>query len=310
MVRQIARNPVYRGVFYANRFNTAGMYLNRQRPDALRTPLKKRDPGEWIAVPVPALVPEATWAAAQAMMAQAQAHWNPAAKEPYLLSGLLRCGFCGQTMTGRRQRNWGRLDPQYTCRKNTAGHRHPGCAQRPRVPSRLVDALVWNRVLGWLGNPRLLADLLLPHQDTPSLASELHRIQSDLKRLHRGQQNLLQVLAEGLVDADNIFDRLNRLKRREMTLLAQRSELQQVLVEHAEPRDLSAYHARAEAILQHLAEDSDLTAEDRRAIVRQFISEITVGGSTLTIKAVTVPTPATGSAGRNEDYPDRPLDWQ
>ncbi len=289
VVRQIARNPVYMGIFYANRLDTSGMYANKFRPPEEKISLKVRDQSEWIPVDVQAIVDEETWAMAQTVMDSAETRWSATAKEPYLLSGLLRCGLCGQTMTGRRQRNWGRIEPEYTCRKNTAGARHPGCTKRPRVPSHALDDLVWERVVSWLRNPPLLADLLRPPTDTQFIEAELDRTQADLQRLRAGQQNLLTVLEQGLADTDDVLDRLNRIKKQEAALLTHRASLQQTLAEHGRALDLNAYTTLAQELLRSV--DGDLTFDDRRHIVRQFVKEIIVGHDTLSIQA-TIPTVA------------------
>lgn len=287
VVRQIARNPVYMGIFYANRLDTSGMYVNRFRSADEKISLKVRDASEWIPVRVPAIVDEQLWASVQAVMERAAARWNAWAREPYLLSGLLRCGLCGQTMTGRRQRNWGRVEPEYTCRKSTAGYRHPGCTKRPRVPSRALDEIVWDRVVNWLRNPDLLASLLQPPADTHLVESELSRTQTDLQRLRAAQQNLLTVLEQGLADTDEVLDRLNRIKRQETALLTHRASLQQALAEQAQSLDIDAYTALAQDLLRSI--EGDLTFHDQREIVRQFVKGIVVGHDTLSIKA-TIPT--------------------
>ena len=287
VVRQIARNPVYMGIFYANRLDTGGMYTNKFRSETEKISLKVRDRADWIPIQVPAIVDAQLWAAVQGKMDHAERRWNAAARESYLLSGLVRCGLCGQTMSGRRQRNWGRIDPEYTCRKNTAGSRNPGCTKRPRVQSRLLDELVWERVLTWLRNPTLLADLLHPPTDTQLIQTELTRTEADLHRLHTAQQNLLNVLEQGLADTNELLDRLNRLKKQQAAILTHRTSLQQTLAEHERALDLEAYTALAQKLLWSI--ETDLTFDDRRQIVRQFVKEIVIGHDTLSITATIPP---------------------
>lgn len=307
VVRQIARNPVYMGTFYANRLDTGGMYTNKFRPPEEKISLKVRDQSEWIPVSVQAIIDEETWSMAQTVMDRAQTRWSATAKEPYLLSGLLRCGFCGQTMTGRRQRNWGRIEPEYTCRKNTAGARHPGCTKRPRVPSHPLDELVWERVVGWLRNPPLLADLLRPPTDVQAMEAELGRTQADLKRLRAGQQNLLTVLEQGWDGTDEVLDRLNRMKKQEAALLTHQARLCQTLAEHGQALDLNAYTTLAQEVLGSV--DRDLTLDDRRNVVRQFVKALIVGDDTLSIHAI-IPTLAAWKEPERGRPPVTMAPWQ
>ena len=150
---------------------------------------------------------------------------------------------------------------------------------------------MWEHVVNWLRNPKLLADLLQPPADTQLIEVELSRTDVDLVRIRTGQENLLRVLEQGAVsNIDDVLDRLNRLKKQETALLTQRASLQQTLLEESRSLDWEAYRTLAQNLLQSIEQvEGHLTFEDKREIIHQFIKEIVVGHDTGSSKA-TIPT--------------------
>ncbi|MGC8488927.1 MAG: recombinase family protein, partial [Clostridia bacterium] len=282
VVRQIARNPVYSGVYYANRRDMTGVGQNPYRTPGEKVWGTIRDREQWIPVTVPAIVDVKTWRAAQAAMDRKADIWKQAARSRYLLSGLLRCGLCGQTMTGARDHNWGKYVPEYRCRKTTAGARHPGCGHRVRAAD--LDTVLWEQVVAWLQEPALLAERLQPRLDAKKLVAEIAETDAALEQIRTGQRRLLQVLEGQLADSDDVLDRLNRLKQRENVIRMHRDQLGVALREAGGA--LPNPEALAHEARQILARVSDeLPFEERRLIVRQFVVSIVVGTDTLTVRA-------------------------
>jgi site-specific DNA recombinase len=155
VVRQIIMNRAYIGQFYQNRWNTEGMIGNKHRKDDEKVQMKERPKNEWILLPCPAIIDEAEFEHAQRLLSESRRRWAQKSKHPYLLSGLLRCGDCGNTMTGRLSNNWGKKVAEYTDVKNTAGAKTKGCGRR--IKAELIEDQVWEQVAGWLNNPDEIA---------------------------------------------------------------------------------------------------------------------------------------------------------
>lgn len=302
VVRQMVRNTVYMGVHYANRHDMSGVGTNRFRPAGEKVRVRDRDRAEWIPVRVPAVIDEDTWRQAQALMAEAAARWR-LARSPYLLSGLVRCALCGQTMTGRRQRNWGKAVAVYTCRKTTAGTRLPGCGRIVRACD--LEGAVWERVAAWLHRPEKLAELLRPRAEADAVRTgdEIARGEEDLRRVRGSQRELLTVLERGLVEPAEVLAGLDRLRRRERGLLARIGDLRADLESAREggERDEAADTADAERWLARARED--LPLERRREILRQFVTAVAVGEEAITIRARAPSPPADGGHGAGCDAP-------
>jgi site-specific DNA recombinase len=102
-VHHILAEPVYTGTAYVNRFAAVPPrtpHAAGASGEAL-TARRRRPREEWIAVPVPALIDEATAERARAQLARnAQLSWRHNTKHAYLLRCLLTCQHCGLAMFG------------------------------------------------------------------------------------------------------------------------------------------------------------------------------------------------------------------
>src|SRR5690606_22268612 len=106
VVRQILKNEAYVGRFYHNRWDTEGILGNKYRDSDEKVTMKERPRDEWILVPCPPIIDEDVFNHAQRLLSESRRRWAKRSRRKYLLSGLLRCGECGNTLTGRRSKNW------------------------------------------------------------------------------------------------------------------------------------------------------------------------------------------------------------
>src|SRR5918911_1439767 len=150
----ILSNPAYIGQAVGQRYQTR---TTQQRHSPLlpigRTRERHSSPSrpreEWIIVPIPALVPEAHFAAAQQRMVHNRVMARRNLKHKYLLQGLVSCGHCrlccfvrarGRTVApGESQYHY------YLCRGQQAAvtSRHEQLCPSRFIPAAELDALVW-----------------------------------------------------------------------------------------------------------------------------------------------------------------------
>ncbi|BDG59731.1 recombinase family protein [Caldinitratiruptor microaerophilus] len=281
IVRQIVMNPVYMGVYYANRRDMTGVGLNRYRPPGEKVWARERPREEWIPVPVPAIIDPDTWYRAQELMARAKQLWSRH-REQYLLSGLVRCSVCGNTMTGANRKHWGKYRRTYTCRKSFAGARHPGCGQE--ISADRLEARVWAEVEAWLHDPDLLV-ATIDAPDTESLERELAEVEQALARTEAAQKHILLVLERQLANPDDALDSLNRLKERQTHLLAKRDTLRAQLAGRlrSTEEERRALAAALQHYLRRLQEDPSM--ETRQQIVRQLVVGVEVSETRITVRA-------------------------
>ncbi|MDI3317272.1 MAG: recombinase family protein [Bacillota bacterium] len=286
VVRQIARNPVYKGVYYANRRDLGGVALNRYRRPGEKRWGRLRPREEWIPVPVPALVSEAVWEEAQAVLDRAARLWR-GGKEAYLLRGLLRCGHCGLPMAGSPRTSWGRRRRAYTCRRHQAGVKAPGCGRA--VWAEEVEEGVWRWLLEELADPPALARALAEQAQGPGLAgaeAEREELRGELERVERRRQEVVALVERGLADAETVAAPLARLRARAEDLRARIAAAEAALAQgrRAAPgRDeLAALAAHGLAALR-AGELPPLAL--RQQLVRTLVEEVEVTDGAIRIRA-------------------------
>jgi site-specific DNA recombinase len=170
LVRLIIKNEIYQGDFFAHRwehthvqkptkdgFSTRNVYVRRERPRE-----------EWIHVPIPAIVSREEWDTANRMLAQNKRTARRNAKEPFLLTGLVRCAVCGYRYTGlthRKARGKLREKPYrgYRCSRANAFPKHiidaTGC-KNGYITCKVLDTAVWTIVCDALLKPQILIGAL------------------------------------------------------------------------------------------------------------------------------------------------------
>jgi site-specific DNA recombinase len=146
----ILRNETYTGRMY---YGKTERLPGKANPDK-KTRWRKRPKEEWTAIPVPPIIDQTTFDAAQAQRVRNAQHSRRNRKREYLLcNARLRCGICGRVMTG--QYNPARQYRFYRCNGRSYLAGHP-C--KARVNATQVEAQVWAAVERVLSNPALIAE--------------------------------------------------------------------------------------------------------------------------------------------------------
>lgn len=275
VVRQILMNESYVGRFYHNRWNTEGMLGNKYKSKEDRISMTERPREDWIEVPCPIIIEEDVFNHAQKLLNESRRRWAKKSVNQYLLSGLLRCGDCGNTMTGRRQKNWDTYVLEYTDFKNTAGAKHQGC--KLRVKAAKLDNDVWEQVKAWLNNPDEIAAASEVNDDRTSYDElEINRLSEEIKAAQAGRSRLLALFAEGLDISDEEIRRsLKELKEKEDDLKKRYAEALSRIKEN-ETTEYSKQIFQQAATFYLDKGDDELSFEDKQEIVRHVVREIIV----------------------------------
>src|SRR3990172_5148593 len=166
-IGRMLRNEAYVGRGYYNRTES----VPDRRPGKERQVPRARD--QWIAIPVPALVSEELFDAAQ-KATRDNSQWSPRRAEPghWLLRGLAKCGHCGVSVTCHKMRGRnGTFHRYYYCRYHDplkAGGEHRRGPERT-VRADALDAFVFEQVRAALLRP----DVLLAGEATMSTRREV-----------------------------------------------------------------------------------------------------------------------------------------
>lgn len=277
VIRQMLMNKSYIGEFHQNKWNTEGMLGNRYKNKEDRIRQKPRPKEEWIKLPIPAILETDQFYYAQTLLEQSRRRWAGQSKRTYLLSGLLRCGNCGNTMVGMKRRNWGEDEFYYSDEKNTAGAKHPGC--KTRVKCDELDKQIWNTIVSWVGEPSDEESTVveIPQQEMSYENIELVRIQKELEKNQFATERLLNLLSDPDVGEQDIREKLKDLQHTKRQLLNKQEGLQQRLtdLEQVDNRYYLVTLKEAWAAFIELPEDR-ITLEVKQSLLRTVIREVRV----------------------------------
>jgi site-specific DNA recombinase len=313
-VRGILRNPAYAGRAQTNRTRVVPA---RRRKSALlpvgpgdsHAPRPQED---WIAVPVPAIVSEETFAQVQAKLDTNQQSAARNTRHEYLLRALVSCGACRLACTMRRTQAGYRY---YLCRGRTdALRRAQGqrCSAR-YTPAEQLDQLVWSDLCALLGDPAQVAHALERARGGAWLPQELQARQATIRQalgqLERQQQRLLDAYLAEVVGLAELERKRQELDRRRATLAAQQRQLDAVAQQRLELRTVAGgIEAFCQTVRAGLA---TATFAQRRLLVELLIDRVIVTDDQVEIRYV-LPTSPDGPhppyCQLRKDHLDRPAD--
>ena len=269
-ILDIISNPIYKGEYTYNR-------------RVSRT--KKPNPeSEWVRIEVEATVDEETFNLTQRIRKQnAPQVTNPAVvSSPTLLTGLLKHGHCGSSMTLETGKS-GQYR-YYNCRKFL---RSKSCRGQ-RVSTEILDKEVLEHITNKLFSPKRLRLLLQEfardmkkkknNQNTDETA-----IRSEIRENERELENVYMAIRQGIVKQGNIDEVIEKLKDEieslEIRLNKVQREVRFRLPPHVfSPKFLERFQLRLEQILS-----SDVPLA--KSYLKLFLSTIKLKGRNVTLVA-------------------------
>jgi site-specific DNA recombinase len=293
-VRGILRNPAYAGRALTNRTQVVPA---RRRKSALLPvgPGQSHAPRpeeEWIAVPVPPVISEETFAQVQAKLDANQRTALRNTRHEYLLRALVSCGACRLScvvrQTGAGYRYYlcrGRTDPLRVAQGQRCTARY--------IPADQLDELVWADLCALLTDPAQLARALQRARGGAWLPQELHARQAAIRQalgqLKRQQQRLLDAYLAEVIALAEFERKREELDRRQATLTAQQRQLGAAAEQRLE---LQAVADGIESFCQTIrAGLATATFEQRRQLVELLIDRVIVTDDQVEIRYVLPTSP-------------------
>ena len=290
-IRGMLTNSAYigRAVFGRSRFLPARPRLRpiRGHPHpAVRPTARIIMPREdWIEIPVPALVEEAVFEAAQAQLAENRRRKRDQQRGPrWPLQGLTVCRRCGYAYYGKtaprdgKDRSKGELR-YYRCIGSDA-YRFGGTAvcDSPPVRGDRLEAMVWEQVRAVLETPERVADefhrRLRQVREGGGASEAITQLDQQIRVLRRGIGRLIDSYAEGVIEKGEFEPRVTGLKARMARLQAR---LQAAAAEAEAERELSLVVVHLEAFAQKVCQGLDsLDWLGRREVVRMLVRRIEI----------------------------------
>ena len=211
----------------------------------------------------------------------------------FLLSGLLRCGSCGKSFTGKHAK--GRRFAYYTCGtllRQGAGSCEARYLSAPKM-EQFIISMITERIL----TDENLTDLVsLVAEDMDKVASELDGqlkvVEQELADVERRLGRLYDALETGHLSLEDLSPRIRSLRRRQDQLSASMGDLTAKLEQRRtrlpDTEEIKHYVDDLRSFLKMG------TLSERRTFIKNFVKEISVkrGEAVLTY---TMPMPPTGT---------------
>jgi len=281
-VGHLLRNPAYTGRTLYGREVTK--LLERGR-----VARSKRDAAEVITIEgfTPPIIDTATFERVEAHLNRPRRSGR--AHQPYMLSGMLRCGLCGTGLVGQSMKR-GQFR-YYTCRATSPTATRPQACHARRTRIEKVDGRIWSAVSKAVANPTFLYDRVRAHQqvagDVPRGSDDGAALRARIKGLANEEKNLLAALRAAPSAGDGIAGELEKIAHERKGLeraLASVAPREAPGTQEITPEAITAFCKAVEARLR------SLSVEDKTALLSLLGFEATLGDNGDVKASITVPT--------------------
>lgn len=229
--------------------------------------------------PVPAIVTEEIWQAAQAVLQANRIEASRNMRQPYLLRGLIKCGVCGLTFSGMRIKR--QQDHYYRCNGRQQARGLYGVDGK-KCPARTlngdyVERLVWADIESFLRNPGEILERLrerLSMQDGERLRrqKELDGLLARLQQKNVERGRVLTLFRRGRIDDAMLDQQLDQVDAEAAEF---RTDIESLKRELAAGDRTAQLHS-AEALLETLRKrlDGPVPSELKRRIVEILVERV------------------------------------
>jgi site-specific DNA recombinase len=274
----------------------------------------KRPPEEWIKTSIPAIIDAATFERVRAKR-ESRSPEKVAPRliaSPTLLTGLLKCGVCGGSLTLATGKSGRYKYYKCTSRQNKGNH---ACTSA-NLPMEKLDDLVLNQLADKVFTPdRLQAMMEALRQRMKSSKDtqqeRANQINRQIKQTEERQQRLLDAIETGTIELDEITQRrAQQLKASREALIIELAEVRRdhsVPIETLKPSQIDGF-AKA---LRHrlLSGDSGFA----KSYLNLLVDEVVVEGKMATIQGSYAALAAVATAekkmGTCDQVPTFMHDW-
>lgn len=279
-VKTILENPVYKGcpAYGRTKMQTdEARLMNGYKRQTYQT---DQDTDQHITMSAPAVVDEATWAAAVSRMKANKSTLSGNPERRYLLSGILRCPRCGQSMSGnsRSGRSY------YQCCKSRTSRSTTGqvCLRKSRRADA-VEELLLNGIKNLSQSPEQFRAALRVHsrktRESVQEPEEADRLRKELADLDKQEESIAKAQISALTsgrDTGVYENLLTDLDGKRKALRARLHEVESVRPER-QPQEDDAEAERIAEVLRrvHVVLDAEeITIAQKHAVLSTLIAAV------------------------------------
>jgi site-specific DNA recombinase len=230
--------------------------------------------------PVPAIVNEETWQAAQQTLRSNQIFSKRNRKQPYLLRGLIKCGLCGLTFSGMRSPQ-PQKDHYYRCNgrqfaRGLYGINGKKCPAKA-LNGDYVERLVWADIEAFLRNPgeileRLREKLAQQHGERESQESKLAILKGRMDEKAHERDRMLGLFRRGRIDEATLDQHLDVIDAESAGLQGEIEMAERVLSVEDQASQLRSAESLLEALRKRVA--APVSPDLKRRIIEVLVERI------------------------------------
>ncbi len=286
-VSGIVKNSVYKGEFIANRWKVVkGKHIDEfgREVRSHRNVFKPKE--EWVIVPVPPIVAPDLWDLANEVMEKNRQMASRNARAPFLLTGLVKCAYCGKSYIGaqdnRHHKGKTYVLRSYRCLIHGGGKNRSYAGQtcqNRRIPTHVLDDAVWFSIQKYLLDPETISSVLEPTE----LLEQNRRLQEQIDYLSRTldereaeDQKLYRAYLADAFDEEEYASRHRGIREAKETLWAERERLEAQIISQneIEARKQFVLSVVEEARQNNLVQNAPFEVKQR--IIKMLVDKITL----------------------------------
>lgn len=310
VVWSMLRNPAYKGQAAFGKTRTGPPRPRLRAPRG--HPLQPRRPvstipvpkEEWLHIPVPAIVDDAVFDAAQVQLQENRRRARQRKRGArYLLQGLLVCAQCQYAYYGKatsvKAATGKKRDYAYYRCVGTDAYRFAGerICDNIQVRTDMLDQAVWHQVCALLEDPQCLKQeyqrrLQTPRQEDADLAA----IQTQVVKVRKGIARLIDGYTAGFIEKQEFEPRIRRLRQRLADLQTQAQQITDQIARQAELQlVISRLEDFATQVRDGLTEADWLT---KRELIRTLVKRVEIEKEQVNVVFRVTPVPFDSSPDR------------
>lgn len=265
---------------------------------------KEKPRDQWIEIPVPPIITQATFDIAQERLKTNKLHSQRNTMVLSLLQGMMICSECGYslyrtaTTTSAKKKIY-----YYRCFGSDAYRFETGrkCTCKP-VRQDYLDNKVWEQVVALLEDPKLIQREIEKRVEetkkTNPLVNQKVVIEKQKAKLSQSMDKLLDAYQEGLIPLSQLRKRMPELQKRANTTdkeLENLKEHELAMYQRLQLLDVQSFTSQIDQNVHQLG------IEEKRKILRLLVKEVVVGDDIIDIRH-SIPLKETKNEQNDKSY--------
>jgi len=273
-IGKVLTNETYIGTTYFNKRQRIELEnpKNKYRR-VVKNGLRLRDRSEWIPIKVSSILDEDIFQTVQGLLKR-NTKINRVKSSPYLLSGLIKCGYCGSSYCGEKYHG----EPYYRCNNRHKTFPNPPTCKAGSVKAEKIENYIWNKISGTMKNPKLLTEIILglANKITDSeklLKEEKTDLLKEKGKLAYKKDKALELYTDENIDKEALYKKMNDYSRLEEGINQKIKDIEERLGQLTQRPSLVRKVEQFSKLVKKGVEK--MTFQERQEFLKFVIEEIT-----------------------------------